>query len=318
MSSTSRGRRSQGLPVHVRAPGKVNLYLGVGAAGDDGYHEVATVYQAVSLFEDVRVWHDDEVSVSFTGPIDCSQLPTDETNIAVRAALLVAGEAGIDSGVRIEIEKNVPIAGGMAGGSADAAATLMACDALWNAGLSRETLHEMAATLGADVPFSLSGGTAIGLGRGDDLSPVLTQGRFDWVLALPQGELSTPRVYRELDAHRARHADELGPVDRHPSVGMELLQALRAGDPALLAEQLGNDLQAPALHLMHQLADVLELGERNGALAGLVSGSGPTVAFLTEDRESAIDLQIALSAAQLRAVRVSGPVHGTRLMPPAS
>jgi 4-diphosphocytidyl-2-C-methyl-D-erythritol kinase len=302
-------------PVHVRAPGKVNLYLGVGAPGVDGYHEVATVYQAVSLYEDVRVWPADEISLSFTGPIDCSGLPTDERNIAVRAALLVAEAAGIDSGVRIEIDKHVPVAGGMAGGSADGAAALVACDALWHTGLSRDTLHSLAARLGADVPFSLVGGTAIGLGRGDELSPVLTQGRFDWVLALPDGELSTPEVYRELDAHRARHAGELGPVVEHPSVSVDLLQALRAGDPALLAEQLGNDLQAPALNLNHELARVLEVGERAGALAGLVSGSGPTVAFLAEDRESAIDLQIGLSASKLRAVRVSGPVHGARLMP---
>ena len=306
---------SLGLPIHTRAPGKVNLFLGVGSVGDDGYHDVATVYQAVSLYEDVRVWRADEVSLSFSGPIDCSGLPTDERNIAVRAAQLVADAAGVSGGVRIEIEKNVPIAGGMGGGSADAAATLVACDALWEAGLSRERLHELAAELGADVPFALSGGTAIGLGRGDELSPVLTRGRFDWVLVLPRGELSTPAVYRELDLHRERHAGELAPAAEHPSVSTELLQALRAGDPAMLADNLANDLQAPAIHLSDELADVLELGERSGALAGLVSGSGPTVAFLAEDRESAIDLQIALSAAQLRAARVSAPVHGARVMP---
>ncbi len=308
---------SLGPPVHARAPGKVNLYLGVGAVGDDGYHQVATVYQAVSLYEDVRVWRADDFSVSFSGPIDCSGLPTDERNIAIRAARLIAEAAGVDGGARIEIEKNVPIAGGMGGGSADAAATLVACDALWECRLSRERMHELAARLGADVPFALAGGTAIGLGRGDELSPVLTRGRFDWVLVLPRGELSTPAVYRELDAHRERHAGELGPLQERPTVSTELLQALRAGDPALLSEHLANDLQAPAIHLSDELAEVLELGERSGALAGLVSGSGPTVAFLAEDRESAIDLQIALSAAQLRAVRVSAPVHGARVVPAA-
>ena len=306
---------SKGLPVHARAPGKVNLYLGVGTVGDDGYHDVATVYQAVSLYEDVRVWNADDISLSFTGPIDCSGVPTDDRNIAVRAARLVAEAAGVSRGVHIEIEKNVPVAGGMGGGSADGAATLIACDELWGTGLTRDQLHELAVQLGADVPFALQGGTAIGLGRGDELSPVLSQGRFDWVLVLPRGELSTPAVYRELDLHRERHAGELAAAVEHPSVSTELLQALRAGDPALLAENLANDLQAPAIHLSDELADVLELGERSGALAGLVSGSGPTVAFLAEDRESAIDLQIALSAAQLRAVRVSGPVHGARVMP---
>ena len=171
---------SLGLPVHARAPGKVNLYLGVGAVGDDGYHEVATVYQAVSLYEDVRVWAADDITLSFSGPIDCSGLPTDERNIAMRAAQLVADAAGVSTGVRIEIEKNVPIAGGMGGGSADAAATLIACDTLWNAGLSRERLHELAAQLGADVPFALAGGTAIGLGCGDELSPAQKKAWVNW------------------------------------------------------------------------------------------------------------------------------------------
>jgi 4-diphosphocytidyl-2-C-methyl-D-erythritol kinase len=300
--------------VHVRAPGKLNLYLGVGADMGDGYHEVATAYQAVSLYEEVRAWPADDFSVSFTGSIDTHGLKTGPTNLAIKAARALARKTGYTGGVRLEIEKNVPIAGGMGGGSADAAATLVACDALWGTECSRDTLHALAARLGADVPFALAGGTAIGTGRGDRLSPALAQGHFDWVLVLPDSELSTPEVYRELDRHRLRHAHDIEPAPATPTVHADVLQALRAGDAQMLADALVNDLQAPAIHLAPELARILELGERTGALAGIVSGSGPTVAFLAADLDQALDLQIALSAAQLNAVRVTGPVHGARLM----
>lgn len=300
--------------VHARAPGKINVYLGVGAVMQDGYHDVATAYQAVSLYEDVRAFPADDFSVRFTGPIDASQLPVDGSNLAVRAAKMLAKQTNHHGGVRLEIEKHVPIAGGMGGGSADAAATLLACDALWGTELSKDELHTLAARLGADVPFALLGGTAIGTGRGDQLSPALAQGTYHWILVLPGGGLSTPEVYRELDRHRERHARDIYPVQDRPLVDTNVLQALRAGDPRMLAESLSNDLQAPAIHLNPALGDVLELGERAGALAGVVSGSGPTVAFLAADLDSALDLQIALSAAQLHALRATGPVHGGRII----
>ena len=300
--------------VHVRAPGKINVFMRVGAVMEDGYHDVATAYQAVSLYEDVRAYRDDEFSVTFGGSIDTGSLPLDESNLAIKAARLLAKRTGYEGGVRLEIDKHVPVAGGMGGGSADAAATLVACDALWGTDVGRDELQTLAARLGADVPFALLGGTAIGTGRGDRLSPALATGQFHWVLALPEGELSTPRVYRELDRHRERHAADIAPAQLAPSVDLPVLQALRAGDPAMLAEVLTNDLQAPAIHLVPELADIIELGETNGALAGIVSGSGPTVAFLTTDLDSAIDLQIALSAARVRAVRATGPVHGARVV----
>jgi 4-diphosphocytidyl-2-C-methyl-D-erythritol kinase len=300
--------------VHVRAPGKINVYLGVGAVMEDGYHDVATAYQAVSVYEDVRAFGADDFSVRFTGPIDASRLPANGSNLAIKAAKLLARRTGSRGGVRLEIEKNVPIAGGMGGGSADAAATLVACDALWGTGLARDELHGLAARLGADVPFALLGGTAIGTGRGDQLSPALAQGTYHWILVLPDGGLSTPEVYRELDRHRERHAMDIHQSHTRPVVDTNVLQALRAGDPRMLAESLSNDLQAPAIHLNPALGDVLELGERAGALAGVVSGSGPTVAFLAADLDSALDLQIALSASQLHAVRATGPVHGARIM----
>ena len=300
--------------VHARAPGKINVVLKVGALLDDGYHDVATAYQAVSLSEDVRAYPADDFSVSFTGPIDTSGLPVDGSNLAIRAATLLARTADYRGGVRLDIEKHVPIAGGMGGGSADAAATLIACDTLWGTDLGRDELLELARQLGADVPFAFIGGTAIGTGRGDELSPALAKGNFQWVFAFAKFGMSTPEVYRELDRHRDRHAQDIFPVEVQPHVNTDILQALRAGDPHMLAESLHNDLQAPALHLEPELASVIELGEENGALAGMISGSGPTVAFLAADLDSALELQIVLSAARLDVVRATGPVHGARII----
>lgn len=300
--------------VHCRAPGKVNVFLKVGSLLEDGYHDVAIAYQAVSLYEDVRVFPADDFSVSVGGSVDLSRVPTDGSNIAIKAARLLARRTGFRSGARLEIEKHVPVTGGMGGGSADAAATLLACDQLWGTGLPREQMLELAAELGADVPFAFTGGTAIGTGRGDQLSPALAKGQFQWVLALSDAGLSTPDVYGELDRHRDRHSQDIFPAQIAPSVDSDVLQALRAGDPHMLAECLFNDLQAPAIHMMPALAGVLELGEENGALAGIISGSGPTIAFLTADLDSALELQIALSAARLTVVRATGPVHGARIM----
>ena len=300
--------------VHTKAPGKINVFLKVGALLDDGYHDVAIAYQAVSLYEEVRAWEADDFSVSVSGTVELSRVPTDASNIAARAAQLLARRTGYRGGVRLEIEKHVPVTGGMGGGSADAAATLLACDALWGTALPREEMLTLAAELGADVPFAFTGGTAIGTGRGDQLSPALAKGSFQWVLALADFGLSTPEVYSELDQHRDRHAQDIFPAPVAPSVDADVLQALRAGDPHMLAETLYNDLQAPALHLEPSLAQTLELGEQNGALAGVVSGSGPTVAFLAADLDSALELQIALSAARLTVVRATGPVHGARIV----
>jgi len=300
--------------VHVRAPGKINVFMKVGSLLDDGYHEVATAYQAISLYEEVYARPADDFSVRFTGPIDCSGLATDGSNLAIKAARLLARAADYRGGVALEIEKHVPIAGGMGGGSADAAATLVACDHLWGTNLGRDELHELAAQLGADVPFALMGGTAVGTGRGDRLSPALAQGTFHWVLALADVGLSTPEVYAELDRHRERHVHDIAPAPEQPTVDIEVLQALRAGDPHRLAEYLHNDLQAPALHLEPRLAATLETGELQGALAGIVSGSGPTVAFLAADQDSALELQVALSASRLTVLRATGPVHGARVV----
>ena len=298
--------------VHVRAPGKLNLFFEVGDAQDDGYHEVASAYQAVSLYEDVWAQASDEFTVSVSGTVDVSGVPADDRNLALRAARLVAQKIGHAGGVHLDIVKHVPVAGGMGGGSADAAAALLACDALWAAELGAAQLHQLAARLGADVPFALMGGTAIGTGRGDELSPALVKGRFDWVIVPSSAGLSTPEVYAHLDALRTR--PDIVSAARVPVVHPGVLQALRAGDPVVLAEHVRNDLQAAALSLRPDLRDALELGERAGALAGMVSGSGPTLAFLAGDSESALELQVVLSAAGYQALHVHGPMHGARLL----
>ncbi len=300
--------------MRAKAPGKINVHLGVGAIQDDGYHDVATAYQAVSLYEIVEASEASDFSVRFSGPIPHDQLSTGADNLAIRAAMALARRGRVSGGVALSIEKHVPIAGGMGGGSADAAATLVACDELWDLHLGRDALVEIARELGADVPFALAGGTAVGTGRGDQLTPALARGQFHWVLALADAGLSTPDVYRALDEHRALHAADIAPAHDVPTVDARVLQALRAGDASMLAEVLQNDLQAPALRLMPRLAGTLELGERSGALAGIVSGSGPTIAFLCDSLESAIELQVTLSASQVLALKVTGPVPGARLI----
>lgn len=300
--------------VHVRAPGKINVFLQVGAAQPDGYHDVASAYQAVSAVEELWATPADGFTISVTGSVDVSEVPCDDRNLAVRAARLLAQEIGWRGGVHLDVVKGVPVAGGMGGGSADAAAALVACDALWGAGLGSHDLQELAARLGADVPFALMGGTAIGTGRGDVLSPALARGRFDWVVVTDERGLSTPEVYRALDAHRSRHAVDIAPPPRRPEVATDVLHALRAGDAGMLAESAQNDLQVAALALRPELADVLGEGERAGALVGLVSGSGPTLAFLASDTEAAIELQVLLSATGHRALHVHGPVPGARIV----
>jgi 4-diphosphocytidyl-2-C-methyl-D-erythritol kinase len=298
--------------VRVRAPGKLNLFFDVGGVQDDGYHDVASAYQAVSLYEDVWASPSDDFTVAVSGTVDVSGVPADDRNLAVRAARLVAQRIGHEGGVHLDIVKHVPVAGGMGGGSADAAAALVACDALWEAELGTAELQKLAARLGADVPFALMGGTAVGTGRGDQLSPALAKGRFDWVVVPSESGLSTPEVYRHLDELRARPDIRAGAGV--PAVAPTVLQALRAGDPVALAEHTRNDLQIAALSLRPELREVLELGEESGALAGLVSGSGPTLAFLTADPESALELQITLSAAGYQALHVHGPVVGARVV----
>ncbi|GFG55607.1 4-(cytidine 5'-diphospho)-2-C-methyl-D-erythritol kinase [Mycolicibacterium agri] len=301
--------------VTVRVPGKVNLYLAVGDRRDDGYHELTTVFHAVSLLDEVTVRNADMLSLEVFGE-GAESLPADERNLAWRAAELMAEHVGRAPDVAITIEKSIPVAGGMAGGSADAAAVLVAMNSLWELGVPRRDLHTLAAKLGSDVPFALHGGTALGTGRGEELATVLARNTFHWVLAFADGGLSTPAVFAEIDRLRESpgRGRNLPPRLKDPE---PLLAALATGDPATLAPLLGNDLQPAALSLDPGLRRTLRAGLDAGALAGIISGSGPTCAFLCASSTAAVDVGAQLAGAGVcRTVRVaSGPVQGARVVP---
>jgi 4-diphosphocytidyl-2-C-methyl-D-erythritol kinase len=288
--------------VTVRAPAKINLFLGVGRVRDDGFHPLDTIYQAISLYDDVTVTEAAEwsVHVEAIGGVDVTGVPLDEHNIAIQAGLLLTAHHGLDKRARIEVAKAIPVAGGMAGGSADAAATLVALDRLWNLGTSDEDLLALAAQLGSDVPFALVGGTARGTGRGEVVEPVADQGSW-WWLVVPQADgLSTPAVYRAFD-------DLPQPHDLDPA---EVLGALAHGDLVALADALRNDLQAAALVLRPDLAATAEVLGRAGVVRVLVSGSGPTFLGLVGSHEQALRLRERLLDDGYEAWVAHGPVAG--------
>ena len=295
--------------VVVRVPAKVNLELRVGPLRDDGFHDLATTFHAVDIFDEVTVTPDAEFSVSVTG-VGEDKVPTDETNLAYRAAALLAERFDVEERCAISIVKTIPVAGGMAGGSADAAATLVACDTLWGLDLRRHELEEIAAELGSDVPFALTGGTALGTGRGEQIVPVLATGTFEWLFALTHEGLSTPSVYAECD--RLREGEDV--PEPQPSDG--LLASLRSGDVHGVALAMHNDLESAALSLMPSLRPLMEMGLEMGALCALVSGSGPTVAFLLKDRQDAVALRRVLEAGGLADdfVHASSTPHGAQVL----
>lgn len=301
--------------ANVRVPAKINLCLGVGPVRDDGYHPLATVYQAVDLHDEVRATlrDDDEITVTVHSDLDARSevaiVPDDDDNLAVRAARLLRDRTGVRLGVDLAIRKVIPVAGGMAGGSADAAAALVACNEAWGTGLSRAALEVLAGQLGSDVPFLLHGGNAIGGGRGETVSPVLARGSYHWVFAMAQDGLSTKAVFAEFDRLNA------GTTVADPTVPDALLAALRAGDALALGNALSNDLTEAALSLRPELEDTLSIGIEAGALGAILSGSGPTAMFLATDEQHSLDIAFALSSASGCAdvVQSRGPVPGARL-----
>lgn len=300
--------------VVARAPAKINVHLAVGGVRPDGFHELRTVYFAVSLLDRVSVRPGDGLSLTVAGEgAATGEVPADRTNLVWRAAELLAEHAGVPADAAIDITKAIPAAAGLAGGSADAAAALVALDTLWGTRASRADLVALAAQLGSDVPFSLVGGVALGTGRGEELSPVLARRTWHWVLGIAGEGLSTPAVYHELDRLRAagRVPDDGGLASAEP-----VIAALRSGPPAALAAALTNDLQAAALTLRPQLRRALRATIDAGAAATIVSGSGPTVAALAEDEQDAVRLAAVLAGEGVfRTVRaVSGPVPGARLV----
>ena len=298
--------------VTVRAPAKVNLALGVGPLRPDGYHGLATVFHAVGLYDDLVATTLPEGSglqlvVEGEG---AGTVPLDDTNLAARAVQALV-PYGASTDISLTIRKGIPVAGGMAGGSADAAASLVAIDALFDLGLGKDRLLDIGATLGSDVPFALHGGTAIGSDRGTNLTTALVRGTYHWVFVLAEEGLSTPLVYREFD----RLHEGVTPIGE-PTVPDELMAALRAGDAVALGKSLHNDLQRPAVTLRPHLAQVLSIGHEYGALGGVVSGSGPTCAFLARDDAHSVDLAVAFTASGVcRTVRrATGPVPGARVV----
>jgi 4-diphosphocytidyl-2-C-methyl-D-erythritol kinase len=313
-------------PVTVRVPAKVNLHLAVGETRPDGFHDLVTVFHAVNLYDEVIVAATDTPGVEVHGegaPGTAVEVPADETNLAWKAVLALSRYVGREPLVRVVLRKGIPVAGGMAGGSADAAATLVGLSALWKLDLPRDQLAPLAAELGSDVTFALHGGTALGTGRGEQLVPVLTRHTVHWVLALHHRGLSTPTVFAELDRLRATTrpaapGSAAGTSSGPPRVGAvePVVEALASGDPNQLALLLGNDLQAAAVSLEPTLRRTLRAGVEAGALAGIVSGSGPTCAFLCADEASAIRVAAELAGVGVcRGVRVAhGPVPGARVV----
>ena len=296
----------------MRVPAKVNLQLAVGPREADGFHNLVTVFQAISIYDDVTITKTTPgsgITIAITGD-HTHGVPADSTNLAVKAAQLIADDYDFAVDIHIDVVKSIPVAGGMAGGSADAAAVIVGLNDLYNLEMSREEMLEFGAQLGSDVPFMITGGTAIGQGRGDQLTAALSRGTYHWVLALSSVGLSTPAVYQECD--RLREGLDIA----RPQVSDSMMQALRAGDPTALGLALSNDLQAAACSLRPALRLVLDVGRDYGALGSIVSGSGPTVAFLVEDEEKSMDLTVALSSSGVVAgvVRASGPVHGARVI----
>jgi 4-diphosphocytidyl-2-C-methyl-D-erythritol kinase len=297
--------------VTVRVPAKVNLQLAVGPVRADGYHDLVTVFHAISLFDEVTVSPAARDSLTVTGE-GAGQVPADGSNLAARAARAVAEVTGPASraapGLAIRIRKRIPVAAGLAGGSADAAAALVACNELWRSGLGQPELAELAAGIGSDVAFALVGGTAVGMGRGERVTPALTSGSYHWVLAFAHGGLSTAEVYAACDRIRAAQ-----PGDAHrPALDTALMTALRSGDPAGLGPLLANDLQPAAISLRPELRRTLAAGVEFGALGALVCGSGPTCAFLARSARHARDLAAALTGAGVcrTVARVTGPAGG--------
>ncbi len=298
--------------VTVRVPAKVNLQLSVGPREADGFHNLVTVFQAISIYDDVTITKLEPgsgITIAITGD-QTHGVPADSTNLAVKAAQLIADEYDFVIDAHIEIKKSIPVAGGMAGGSADAAAVIVGLSELYELDISREESLEFGARLGSDVPFMITGGTAIGQGRGDQLTAALSRGTYHWVLALSSVGLSTPAVYQECDRLRA------GLDIAAPQTSDALMQSLLAADPKAVGIALQNDLQSAACSLRPALTLVLDVGEEYGALGAIVSGSGPTVAFLVENEEQGLDLAVALTSSGVvgNVARAFGPVPGAKVI----
>lgn len=301
------------MSVTVTSPAKVNLSLSVGPLRADGYHDIATVFHALSLHDTVTVSESDEPGISIDMRV-LGVVPVDQDNLAMRAVRALAHHVNRPGNVHVNIIKRIPVAAGLAGGSADAAGALVACNELWQTGLSMSELTDMAATLGSDVAFALRGGTMVGTGRGERLAPVLaaTFAPLNWVIAASGAGLSTPEVYRTLDEIR----EQSGIDADEPEVSIEMMLALRSGVVDDIAAALENDLQKAALKMRPSLARTLQAGIDAGAVGAIVSGSGPSCVFLARDADHSVDLAVELSASGTcdTILRATGPAAGVQLV----
>lgn len=299
-----------GRRLTATAHSKVNLHLGVGPLRHDGYHELVTIFQSLSLKDELECTElrgtATDQAPGIVAELDAGGtegVPTDASNLAWKAANMVyafhrSGGGPPLNKVRMHLKKGIPAAGGMAGGSADAAAALRLMQEYVTVKPTDKQLLAMASALGSDVPFTLLGGTRLGTGRGENLVHVMSRGQYHWALAFSAQGLSTPAVFAKLDQ-----------MQRTPHLSVDdLTAALISGDPHHVAEHLHNDMQPAALSLQPGLRKTLEIGKASGALAGIVSGSGPTCAFLCPDAQSAEDV-----AAELRLVGASATATGPAL-----
>ncbi|MDY5839379.1 MAG: 4-(cytidine 5'-diphospho)-2-C-methyl-D-erythritol kinase [Corynebacterium camporealensis] len=321
--------------LEAAAHAKVNVFLSIGPARDDGYHELTSVFQSLDISDRVRIREVDPAQdeadatttsrvtdLSVAGPT-ADGVPADSSNLVWKAIDAVVDRLSALHGVQenlpaveLEIFKEIPTAGGMAGGSADAAAALRLADAFYaphfgSSGLGEQELHSLAIGLGSDVPFTLLGGTALGTGRGENLTPMLSRGQFHWAIILSPEGLSTPAVFKKLDELRAA-----GKAQGTEADTSAVSQALISGDARQLAKALHNDMQPAALSLRPQLRTVLDAGVAAGALAGMVSGSGPTCAFLCPDADTAQEVvdDVHFDLPKYRGVTCTGPAPGARLI----
>jgi 4-diphosphocytidyl-2-C-methyl-D-erythritol kinase len=294
--------------VIARAPAKINLILRVGLPGDSGYHPLVTVFQAVDLWDEVSVTPADKDHLVVEGSVDVSGVPTDHTNIVWKAVDALSQERRHREPLAITITKTIPVAGGMAGGSADAAATLVALNDLWSLGLTTQELADIAATLGADVPFSLLGGLALGEGLGDVLTALARHEPLHIVVVSSPLALSTPLVYKTLDERRGEGEGVLAALSAKEIAGVV------GNDVHELANILANDLQPATLQLAPEVHDTLDALHDAGALASLVSGSGPTVFGLCEDATHAAEVAGVLRRRGLSATETVSTPGGANLI----
>jgi 4-diphosphocytidyl-2-C-methyl-D-erythritol kinase len=302
--------------VVASSPAKVNVFFAVGAFLKSGFHDVASCYQALSLREVLSVELEGKFSIDFAGPLAAQSkevVPTDANNLVYKAALAIRklNTNVLPQLVSFVIHKSVPIAGGMAGGSADGAAALVALERLFDVDLGPQ-LPKVAAKLGSDVPFSLMGGTAIGTGRGEKLSKIETDAILHWVMTPSSVGLSTPDVYRKLDVMRTESGVDVSTLEK-PEVPAELVAALVSGDAAEVAKHMHNDLEIAALALRPELADTIDAGRKAGSLKSMVSGSGPTIAHLAKNRIHAEQIANRLAGLGLPSIATYTSVSGTRL-----